>query len=384
MSPVRVPGPARAARILVEGQLRDRLAPGRRASRDRHRAFYRDLWQAAARRVGAGCRPGTGDALEIEAGDTRLRVEGTRCSLDDTAALRRAGDKVLVHRLLAEQGVPVPAHRRFTLRAADGAGEFLATAHGPCVVKPARDSSGGHGVTTGVRTRADLRTAAVEAAAAGARSGAPGSRLPGPLGKLVALPDVPLLVEEQLPGENYRLLYVDGRLVDAVRRGVPSVVGDGRSTVGELLVALNASRRGQDTPEARRPVPHDQDVERTLAAQGLTIRSVPARGVEVRLQTKINDGLPAANHPARDELHPDIVAAGARAAMAVGVRWAGVDVITPDPGQALEDTGGAVLEVNTTPGLAMHLHSRRGAVNPAEALLAYLTTGHVPVLGGVR
>lgn len=368
----------------MAGQIRDRLAADRRAVANRHAAFYRELWRTAAERVGVACRPLAGDALEIEVGDIRLWVKGTRCSLDDTATLRRAGDKVLVHRLLAECGVPVPAHRRFTLRSTDAGREFLVAAQGPCVVKPGRDSSGGNGVTTGVRTRAEFGSAAVEAAAAGARSGAPESRLPGPLGKLAALPDVPLLIEEQVPGENYRLLYLDGRLVDALRRGVPSVVGDGASTVGELLAALNASRRrGQHSPEAQRPVLHDQDVERTLAAQGLTVGSVPARAVEVRLQTKINDGLPGANHPARDELHPGIVVAGARAAAAVGVRWAGVDVITPDPTQPLEDTGGAVLEVNTTPGLAMHLHSRPGAVNPAEALLLRLSTRHARTLGSV-
>src|SRR3954471_12599556 len=50
-----------------------------------------------------------------------------------------------------------------------------------------------------------------------------------------------------------------------------------------------------------------------------------------------------------------------RAALAVGLRLAGVDVITPDASQPLERAGGVVAEVNGTPGIHHHYHVADGA-----------------------
>jgi cyanophycin synthetase len=72
----------------------------------------------------------------------------------------------------------------------------------------------------------------------------------------------------------------------------------------------------------------------------------------------------------------DLRAEGGRAAEALGIRLAGVDVITRDPGVSLHASGGRVTEVNTTPGLHWHYLVRspeagvRVAVPILERLLA--------------
>jgi cyanophycin synthetase len=63
---------------------------------------------------------------------------------------------------------------------------------------------------------------------------------------------------------------------------------------------------------------------------------------------------------------------GARAAEAVGVRLAGVDVITPDPSLSLDEAGGVVIEVNTTPGYYYHYYKRDGRVPVATLILERL------------
>ena len=57
-----------------------------------------------------------------------------------------------------------------------------------------------------------------------------------------------------------------------------------------------------------------------------------------------------------EPLDPGLVEACRRAAAAVGLRLAGVDVITPDASQPLESAGGVVAEVNGTPGIHHHYH----------------------------
>jgi len=186
---------------------------------------------------------------------------------------------------------------------------------------------------------------------------------------------VPLLIEHQVAGENYRLLYLDGVLIDAIRRGSPTLAGDGRHRVGELVARMNAERVKGGGQRGQTLVSTDLDYARTVAAQGLTPDSIPASGAVVRLKTTINESAPENSHPARDALCDAVIEQGALAAATVGARWAGVDIITVDPGVPLQRAGGVVVEVNTTPGLSMHLHGRPGEVNPAVALLRGLA-GH--------
>jgi ABC-type polysaccharide/polyol phosphate transport system ATPase subunit len=138
--------------------------------------------------------------------DTRVRQNCT--AIDDPVTLAVALNKTLVNRLLADAGLPVPRGVAFTLRELGQAVAFLEAAPGPCVVKPASGTGGGEGVTTGIRTRRQLAWAATLAAQSSSE----------------------MLLEEQVDGHNYRLLYLDGELLDAVQRRPPSVTGDGRPT----------------------------------------------------------------------------------------------------------------------------------------------------------
>lgn len=365
----------RAAADLTRGIVRQRVSTIRRTERQQQSAYYRSLWHDVAAEIGATIRSLDDGYLEITLGALVARVRNTHCTIDGRDVLARAGDKVLVHRLLGEAGLPAPEHATFTLATFDRARRFLAESPGDCVVKPGQDSSAGSGVTTLVRTPRDLVRAAADAAQVGARSSR-AARSAGRLRRITAtyaqLADVPLLIERQVPGGNYRLLYLDGVLVDAIRRGVPSVVGDGETTVADLFERLNADRIRVGGVIAQSLVKYDLDSERTLADQGLTMTSLPAAGKVVRIKTTINSSAADTNSPARDELCDAIVAQAAQAAELVGVRWAGVDVITPDPAVSLAESGGRILEVNTTPGLAMHYHGKPGQVDPAKELLRRL------------
>ena len=365
----------RAAAELTRGIVRQRLSTIRRTERQQQSAYYRRLWQEVAAKLGARIRTVEDGYFEITLDALTVRVRNTHIGIDGRDVLQRAGDKVLCHRLLTEAGLSAPEHEVFTLATFDRARRFLAASTGDCVVKPGQDSSAGSGVTTLVRTPRDLVRAAAEAAQVGARSGR-AARGAGRVRRITAtygqLAEVPLLIERQVPGGNYRLLFLDGELVDAIRRGVPSVVGDGESTVAELFEMLNADRIRAGGVIGQSLVKYDLDSERTLAVQGLTMSSVPAPGRVVRIKTTINSSAADTNAPARDELCEAIVADAARAAELVGVRWAGVDVLTPDPAVPLAESGGRILEVNTTPGLAMHYHGKPGQVDPAKELLLRL------------
>jgi cyanophycin synthetase len=192
-----------------------------------------------------------------------------------------------------------------------------------------------------------------------------------------------LLIERQVPGDVLRLLFFDGELLDVIRRRPPAVTGDGRSTILELIAAENERRFAAAAGERPWLLRADLDAVFTLEAAGLRLSSVPAAGERVAIKTAVSQNGPDDNESLAAAVGDALVADAARAAAAVGVRLAGVDVITRDPGTALRRSGGAVLEVNATPGLHYHydVRDQAQAVPVAELILERLlaaSTAAVP------
>jgi cyanophycin synthetase len=328
-----------------------RYAPGGYEAEQHRAKFYATLWREAAADFDASFVDLGHGIHEIRRGIARIRVIDNCSPIDDPVTLKVALNKTLVYRLLAQEGMPIPRHVGFSLREIDKAVQFLEKIGSACVVKPADGTAGGSGVTTGIRTSAQLGRAAVSATDHG--------------------PD--LLIEEQVAGDNYRLLYLDGVFLDAVVRHPPSVTGDGRSSIRKLVEALNSARLAQGPVLPQLLITIDQDMRNTLSKQGLALHAVPAAGTVVPLKTVINQGLGNDNAGANHLVCAAVIDAGARAARCIGARLAGIDIITPNPGIPLHEAGGVILEVNATPGY--HHHYTRDGVFPVahhvlEKLLA--------------
>ena len=310
------------------------------------RAGYLERWSEAARVLGGQARDLSRGFIELTDGVARTIVWNHWVPLDDVVTLKLALEKPLVHRILSAHGLPVPDYALFDAEDLAPAVDFLARQDAPCVVKPV-DREGGAVTTTGVRTVAHLRRARLRARRLSRR----------------------LLIERQVPGANYRLLFLDGELLDVVRRDPPRVVGDGRSSIRDLLTAEN-QRRYAESADTWNLVA-DLDTVFTLERFGLSLSSVPAAGESVLVKTVVNSNGPQFNSSVRDQVSVALVAEATRAVNLVGVRLAGVDLITPDCHQSLAAAGGVILEVNATPGLHYHYDIR----NPEHGVPVF-----VPIL----
>lgn len=294
--------------------------------------FYRAIWGEAARKSGAECIELTRGILQITQDGVRTRVLCNYTSLDDPVTLKLVGDKLFVQSALQRLNLPVPRFVSFSSKDVSPASELMSKVKKPCVVKPVRGAAAGRGITTNITSRPRLAWATAVA-----------SRYCNEL-----------LIEEQIEGDNYRLLYLDGMLLDAVRRDPPAVVGDGRSSIRKLVKAENQQRLRKGWMAAQVTLTIDAEMKFTLRQQGLSLSSVPEDGQRVILKTVVNQNAAHENVSVREELSPAIVASGAAAADDLGVRLAGIDLITSNIGQSLEESGGVILEVNTTPGLYHH------------------------------
>lgn len=294
--------------------------------------YYDLFWARVAAETGATFRKWDGGFTRLTRNGTVLVVRGPDVRLDDRLTLDLMGNKALTYQLLAEQGLDVPRHVSFPVTDMRKALALLTEAGRPLVVKPNFGTGGGRGVTTGVSTPHDLRRAAW----------------------LAARFDPDLIAEEQIEGQSWRLLFIDGRFLDAVRRDPPRIVGDGKRSIANLVHAENAARLTGRPFTALSPIRLDRECTSYLAAQQLTVRSVPDDGQMIVLKRAVNENTSAQNHALRTSVHPATIATCTRLLQNLGVRLAGIDIIARNIAEPLKPPNGYIGEINTTPGLHHH------------------------------
>jgi D-alanine-D-alanine ligase-like ATP-grasp enzyme len=324
--------------------------PRRRAIGRHHVAFYERTWREAAAEIGATFRMLGGGIGEIELDGNRTRVIENTCGIDDPVTLMVLADKLLTYKILEEESLPVPRHAAYELSNLKPALAFLSESTRDCVVKPASGTGGGRGVTTGIRTRSQLARASA----------------------IAAVYCDEIQIEEQIEGDNYRLLYLDGELIDAFVRRQPSVVADGKSNISRLVTLANEERLKHGSGQSQVLLTVDMDMRRTLAKQGLSLRSIPQAGKTIKLKTVVNENCGSDNSTATSLLCRSVIEDGARAVRALRVRLAGVDIITPDPSVPLSEAGGVILEVNAPPNYYYHYNKQDGSFPVASHVLKKL------------
>ena len=301
--------------------------------RELRRTFYDEFWREAAESVGASCEAWDFGYHRITRDGLAVFVYLSEVRLDDHLTLRLMGNKLATYRLLDEQGLDVPRHVRCTLVGLEPAHKLMVAIDRPLVIKPVSGTGGGQGVTTGITDAKSLRRAA----------------------RIASRFNPDLIAEEQIEGASYRLLYLDGKLVDAIRRDPPSLVGDGKSTIRQLIKAETQRRLTSHPFSALSPLRLDRDAQNYLTSHGLSPSRVPAAGEIFVVKRAINENTAAENHVVLDEVHPATAALGARLVQNLGVRLGGLDLICQDISQPLTRANGLVGEVNTTPGLHHHV-----------------------------
>jgi cyanophycin synthetase len=314
---------------------------------------------AADRRI-PFIRLNEGNLVQLGHGARQRRIWTAETERTSAVAESIARDKDLTKNLLQACGVPVPTGR--VVSSPSDAWDTAQEIGLPVVVKPS-DANHGRGVSLELTAQAEIEAAFGVADAEGS--------------------DV--IVERYIRGDEHRLLVVAGQVVAATRGESLWVTGDGQSTVEQLIDSqLNSDPRRGEAEEfplefirlEREPV-----IRLLLERQGLGAASVPAAGRRVLIQRTGNMTIDCT-----DQVHPEVAHAGALAARVVGLDIAGIDLVTEDIARALQEVGGAIVEVNAGPGLLMHLKPAVGIPRPVgRAIVDHLfpegETGRIPIVG---
>ena len=196
-----------------------------------------------------------------------------------------------------------------------------------------------------------------------------------------------VIIEKYITGEDYRLLVINNVLVAAAKRTPANVVGDGKSTIKELVDEVNKDpRRGYGHENVLTKITINDLTKTIIAAKGYTEDSVPNQGEIVILKDTANLSTGGTAEDVTDIVHPSNVSMAERISKIIDLDICGIDIMTTDISKPLEETGGAVLEVNAGPGFRMHLAPTTGLPrNVAAPVVDKLfpqqgNTGRIPII----
>ena len=270
-----------------------------------------------------------------------------------TIAANVSRNKLVAAAVLRRAGIPVPDHKIAmnmdrALRVAENLGY-------PVVIKPA-DRDGGRGVAADLRSREELAIAF--------RNAQKYSRN--------------ILVEKHFEGKDYRVTVFQNEVLSAVERIPGGVTGDGKHTIRELVDLLNADPlRGEGKHAHLKKLMWNNEAISLLKHVGMDGSSVPVSGEFVRLRRAAN--VASGGTPVRvfDKVHPDNKHLAIRAAQALRLDLAGVDILIPDITTSWRKTGAVICEVNGQPNLG-HITEEKDLFTPILCKLVP-GNGRIPI-----
>lgn len=297
-------------------------------------------------------------------GANQKRIQATVTSETSSIGVELACDKEDTKYLLEQAEVEVPRGdiiRRE--RSLEDACDYVGF---PLVIKPI-DGNHGRGITVDIQNYEDALQA-FHHAKESSRSGA-------------------IIVEKFIKGDDYRLLVINNKLVAGAIRTPAHVIGDGKSTVQELIDKVNKDpRRGYGHENVLTQISVNELTKTIIKDAGYTLESVIAEGERLILKDTANLSTGGTAEDITDIIHPANVSMAERISKIIDLDICGIDIMTTDITKPLSETGGAVLEVNAGPGFRMHLAPTTGLPrNVAAPVIDKLfpqkgDTGRIPII----
>lgn len=283
--------------------------------------------------------------------------------IDSTSAIgvEIADDKQRTKELLSTMGIPVP--EGYEIEMLEEAIKVVEKIGYPVTIKPVSGNHG-RGITTNILTLTDLETSFHNAKAFSEF----------------------LVVEKFLTGSDYRVLVIDGKFTAAARRDPAFVVGDGTSTIQQLVELINADpKRGIGHEKVLTRIVIDNMTERLLDQNNLTSQSILPKEEKLLLKSTANLSAGGIATDVTDEIHPMTKMICERVSQIIGLNVIGIDIITTDHKVPLSADNGGIIEVNAAPGLRMHHSPYNGqSRNAAKAIVDMLfppgTKYNIPIV----
>ncbi|WP_024377334.1 bifunctional glutamate--cysteine ligase GshA/glutathione synthetase GshB [Streptococcus suis] len=266
---------------------------------------------------------------------------GNMTSKDNYVIPLAMANKVVTKKILDQAGFPVPAGAEFANKT-DALRYYGQVASSAIVVKPKSTNFGlGISIFQEPASLADYEKAL----------------------DIAFSEDSHVLVEEFVAGTEYRFFILDGKCEAVLLRVAANVVGDGSSTIRELVDQKNQDPlRGRDHRSPLEII-NLGDIELLmLEQQGYTPDTVLPEGVQAFLRGNSNISTGGDSIDMTDQMDESYKQLAAAMATAMGAWACGVDLIIPDRTKpaSKDEPNCTCIELNFNPAMYLHTYTYTG------------------------
>lgn len=264
--------------------------------------------------------------------NTEFIRQATRTSLDSYITAEILGNKVVTKKILSANGIEVPQGESFN-NFNEAEAQLAKFIKSPIVVKPKTTNFGkGISIFPVGPNESDFKKALKNAFSE----------------------DNAVIIENYVSGKEYRLLIIGDRCVAVMHRVPANVIGDGISTLTQLVEIKNQDyRRGEGHKTPLEKIKIGEFETAFIAAQGLFANSVIDFGRQVFLRGNSNISTGGDSVDYTDLVHETYKEIAVKAARAVHSKVCGVDMIIKNFAQPAEKNY-SIIELNYNPVLYCH------------------------------
>ena len=287
--------------------------------------------------------------VQLGYGKNQVRFRATMTDKTSSIAVDLASNKDETKKMLEAAAIPVA--KGYCISEIEEVATVIEKIGFPLVFKPL-DGNHGKGASINVKTATEA-IAAFEHAKKYSRN---------------------IIAEKFITGFDYRILVINHRFIAAALREPAHIIGDGVSSILQLIDIENTDpRRGYGHENVLTEITIDRETYEELEKQHFTLESVLSIDQKCYLKGTANLSTGGTSTDITDIVHPSNIFIFERISRIIGLDICGVDIVATNLNEPLEVTGGVVLEVNAAPGFRMHLAPANGlARNVAAPVLDML------------
>ncbi len=274
--------------------------------------------------------------VQLGYGKNQVRFRATMTDRTSSIAVDLASNKDETKRMLKDAAIPVA--KGVCISNPNDLEDAVKNVGFPLVFKPL-DGNHGKGASINVKTMEEA-IAAFEHAKKYSRR---------------------IIIEKFITGFDFRILVINNRFIAAALREPAHVIGDGKSTIQQLIDKENLDpRRGYGHENVLTEISIDHETMEQLAKSGYTLETKLNKDELCYLKGTANLSTGGTSTDITDIVHPHNIFICERISRVIGLDICGIDIMASNLSEPLEATGGVVLEVNAAPGFRMHLAPAKG------------------------